>query len=180
MGSTIRAGAIERYDEAAMQVTPHTWKAYGQTLTPLRQLERRTVRSVSMPLAPYERIFLIAAYFKQYKPRSKITVLDAEDKFGWLRRSQSRPRTFLLGEVGLSVPLPGIFNAQAAPGAVGGSASNDSIRGRIFPIHRAHFSDPEDSGQCVRSEVRHYFCRDHGATALAPLPASGPEAGPFF
>jgi len=33
VGSTIRAGAIERYDEAAMQVMPHGWKACGQTLT---------------------------------------------------------------------------------------------------------------------------------------------------
>jgi len=33
------------------------------------------------PPAPYERVSLIAAYFKQYKPRSKITVLDAKDTF---------------------------------------------------------------------------------------------------
>jgi len=30
VGSTIRAGAIERYDEAAMQVMPHAWKACGK------------------------------------------------------------------------------------------------------------------------------------------------------
>jgi NADH dehydrogenase FAD-containing subunit len=41
VGSTIRAGAIERYDEAAMRVMPHAWKACGQTLTLRRQLASR-------------------------------------------------------------------------------------------------------------------------------------------
>jgi len=91
VGSTIRAGAIERYDEAAMQVMPHAWKACGQTLTLRRQLESMPDGGLfamaappdpfPCPPAPYERVSLIAAYFKQYKPRSKITVLDAKDTF---------------------------------------------------------------------------------------------------
>jgi sulfide dehydrogenase [flavocytochrome c] flavoprotein chain len=91
VGSTIRAGAIERYDEAAMQVMPHAWKACGQTLTLRRQLESMPDGGPFVmaappdpfpcPPAPYERVSLIAAYFKQYKPRSKITVLDAKDTF---------------------------------------------------------------------------------------------------
>jgi sulfide dehydrogenase [flavocytochrome c] flavoprotein chain len=91
VGSTIRAGAIERYDEAAMQVMPHAWKACGQTLTLRRQLESMPDGGLFVmaappdpfpcPPAPYERVSLIAAYFKQYKPRSKITVLDAKDTF---------------------------------------------------------------------------------------------------
>jgi len=39
VGSTIRAGVIERYDEAAMQVMLHAWKACGKTLTLRRELE---------------------------------------------------------------------------------------------------------------------------------------------
>jgi hypothetical protein len=83
VGSTIRAGAIERYDEAAMQVMPHAWKACGQTLTLRRQLESMPDGGLFVmavppdpfpcPPALYERVSLIAAYFKQYKPRSKIT-----------------------------------------------------------------------------------------------------------
>jgi sulfide dehydrogenase [flavocytochrome c] flavoprotein subunit len=79
VGSTIRAGAIERYDEAAMQVMPHAWKACGQTLTLRRQLESMPDGGLfamaappdpfPCPPAPYERVSLIAAYFKQYKPR---------------------------------------------------------------------------------------------------------------
>jgi len=41
VGSTIRAGAIERYDEAATQVMPLAWRACGQTLTLRRQLASR-------------------------------------------------------------------------------------------------------------------------------------------
>src|SRR5258708_9063852 len=33
------------------------------------------------PLATYERVSLIAAYFKQHKPRSKIIVIDAKNTF---------------------------------------------------------------------------------------------------
>jgi hypothetical protein len=33
VGWTICAGAIGRYDEAAMQVMPHVWKTCEQTLT---------------------------------------------------------------------------------------------------------------------------------------------------
>ena len=75
VGSTIRAGAIERYDEAAMQVMPHAWKACGQTLTLRRQLESMPDGGLFVmaappdpfpcPPAPYERVSLIAAYFKQ-------------------------------------------------------------------------------------------------------------------
>jgi hypothetical protein len=91
VGSTITAGAIERYDEAAMQVMPHAWMACGQTLTLRRQLESMPDGGLFVmaappdpfpcPPAPYERVSLIAAYFKQYKPRSKITVHDAKDTF---------------------------------------------------------------------------------------------------
>jgi hypothetical protein len=65
-----------------MQVMPHAWKARGQTLTLRRQLESMPDGGLfamaappdpfPCPPAPYERVSLIAAYFKQYKPRSKI------------------------------------------------------------------------------------------------------------
>jgi sulfide dehydrogenase [flavocytochrome c] flavoprotein chain len=90
-GATIRDGTIEGYDAAAMQVMPHAWKAGEQTLTLRRQLESMPDGGLFVmaappdpfpcPPAPYERVSLIAAYFKQYKPRSKIIVLDAKDTF---------------------------------------------------------------------------------------------------
>ena len=90
-GSTIRDDAIEGYDAAAIKVMPHAWKAGEQTLTLRRQLESMADGGLFVmvappdpfpcPPAPYERVSLIAAYFKQHKPRSKIIVLDAKETF---------------------------------------------------------------------------------------------------
>jgi sulfide dehydrogenase [flavocytochrome c] flavoprotein subunit len=90
-GSTIREGTIEGYDTTAMQVMPHAWKAGEQTLTLRQQLDSMADGGLFVmtaptdpfpcPPAPYERVSLIAAYFKQHKPRSKIMVLDAKDTF---------------------------------------------------------------------------------------------------
>jgi len=75
--------------EAAMQdgAVLHAWKAGTQTVALRRQLEEMRdggVYILSVPLAPYrcppgpyERASMVAAYFKQAKPRSKVLVLDA-------------------------------------------------------------------------------------------------------
>jgi sulfide dehydrogenase [flavocytochrome c] flavoprotein chain len=65
----------------------HAWKAGPQTVALRRQLEQMHdggVYILSIPLAPYrcppgpyERASMVAAYFKQAKPRSKVLVLDA-------------------------------------------------------------------------------------------------------
>ena len=65
----------------------HAWKAGPQTVALQRQLaEMRDggVYVLSMPLAPYrcppgpyERVSQVASYFKKYKPRSKVLLLDA-------------------------------------------------------------------------------------------------------
>ena len=81
-------GDIAGY-EAAMQEGSvlHAWKAGPQTVALRRQLEEMRdggVYILSVPLAPYrcppgpyERASMVAAYFKQAKPRSKVLVLDA-------------------------------------------------------------------------------------------------------
>jgi sulfide dehydrogenase [flavocytochrome c] flavoprotein subunit len=75
--------------EAAQQAGTvlHAWKAGPQTVALREQLERMRdggTYLLSIPLAPYrcppgpyERISMVAAYFKQAKPRSKVLVLDA-------------------------------------------------------------------------------------------------------
>ncbi|MCZ8235984.1 MAG: FCSD flavin-binding domain-containing protein [Inhella sp.] len=65
----------------------HAWKAGPQTLSLRRQLEAMPdggVYALSIPKAPYrcppgpyERACMVAAYFKQHKPKSKVLVLDA-------------------------------------------------------------------------------------------------------
>jgi sulfide dehydrogenase [flavocytochrome c] flavoprotein chain len=75
--------------EAAMRegTVLHAWKAGPQTVALRRQLEQMRdggVYILSIPLSPYrcppgpyERASMVAAYFKQAKPRSKVLVLDA-------------------------------------------------------------------------------------------------------
>ena len=73
----------------AQQRILHAWKAGTQTLALRQQLESMPdggVYALSIPKAPYrcppgpyERASLVAAYFKQYKPRSKVVILDANE-----------------------------------------------------------------------------------------------------
>lgn len=76
-------------DEQAQWRVPHAWKAGPQTLALRRQLEAMRdggVFVISIPEAPYrcppgpyERACLAAAYFKAFKPRSKVLILDANE-----------------------------------------------------------------------------------------------------
>ena len=97
-------GDVQGY-EAAMQSgrVLHAWKAGPQTVALRRQLEAMPdggVYILSVPLAPYrcppgpyERASMVAAYFKQAKPRSKVLVLDANpdvtSKAGLFKRAWS-------------------------------------------------------------------------------------------
>lgn len=90
-GISFDFGAIAGYDAAATQVMPHAWNAGAQTELLRRQLESMDDGGVFLiaappnpyrcPPAPYERACLVATYFKQFKPRSKILILDAKDHF---------------------------------------------------------------------------------------------------
>lgn len=83
-------GGIEGYDAKAQETILHAWKAGPQTLALRKQLEDLPdggtyVLSVPKapyrcPPGPYERASQIAWYFKTHKPRSKVIVLDANDK----------------------------------------------------------------------------------------------------
>ncbi len=90
-GIAFKYGAIEGYDEAATQIMPHAWNAGRQTELLRRQLEGMDAGGVFVigappnpfrcPPGPYERASLVAYYFKQFKPRAKILILDAKDTF---------------------------------------------------------------------------------------------------
>src|SRR5271170_194541 len=90
-GIAFKFGAIDGYDEAATQTMPHAWNAGPQTKLLRAQLEAMEDGGVFLiaappnpfrcPPGPYERACLVAYYFRQYKPRSKILILDAKDTF---------------------------------------------------------------------------------------------------
>jgi sulfite dehydrogenase len=87
-GIDFQFGEVQGYEAAMNDGTVlHAWKAGPQTVALRRQLEQMRdggVYVLSVPLAPYrcppgpyERASMVAAYFKQAKPRSKVLVLDA-------------------------------------------------------------------------------------------------------
>jgi sulfide dehydrogenase [flavocytochrome c] flavoprotein chain len=126
----------------------HAWKAGAQTVALRRQLEEMRdggVYVLSIPLAPYrcppgpyERASMVAAYFKQAKPRSKVLVLDANpdvtSKAGLFKRAWSDL-------------YPGIieYRGNSRAVAVDGNARTvklelDDVKGdvlNVVPPHRA-------------------------------------------
>jgi sulfite dehydrogenase len=126
----------------------HAWKAGPQTLALRRQLEQMRdggVYVLSIPLAPYrcppgpyERASVIAGYFKQAKPRSKVLVIDANpdvtSKAGLFKRAWSEL-------------YPGIVEYRGNSRAVGVDANSltlklelEDLRAdvlNVVPPHRA-------------------------------------------
>jgi NADPH-dependent 2,4-dienoyl-CoA reductase/sulfur reductase-like enzyme len=90
-GIDMRWNALEGYDEAASQLAPHAWKAGPQTQLLKKQLEAMPdggkfvmvipANPFRCPPGPYERAAMVAHYFKQHKPKSKILLLDDKDAF---------------------------------------------------------------------------------------------------
>jgi len=90
-GIGLKWDAIEGYDKAAAEKIPHAWKAGAQTVTLRKQLEGMADGGVVIiappgnpfrcPPGPYERASMIAHYLKHNKPKSKVLILDAKDKF---------------------------------------------------------------------------------------------------
>ena len=90
-GVDMRWDAIQGYDQAAAEKAPHAWKAGPQTLLLRRQMEAMPDGGTFLmaipdtpyrcPPGPYERAAMVAHYFKQHKPRSKVLLLDAKNNF---------------------------------------------------------------------------------------------------
>ncbi|GAB5457849.1 MAG: NAD(P)/FAD-dependent oxidoreductase [Henriciella sp.] len=90
-GIDMRWSALEGYDQAAAGRLLHGWKAGPQTTllqNQLTSLEDGGLVIMSVPAAPYrcppgpyERASLIAHYLKTNKPKSKLIILDAKDRF---------------------------------------------------------------------------------------------------
>ncbi len=87
----MRWNALEGYDEAAAELAPHAWKAGAQTQLLKKQLDAMPdggkfvmvipANPFRCPPGPYERAAMVAHYFKQHKPKSKILLLDNKDAF---------------------------------------------------------------------------------------------------
>ena len=90
-GISLKFGAIEGYSEEAAEVMPHSWIAGAQTALLRSQLESMDDGGLVViappqnpfrcPPGPYERAAQIAHHLKHNKPKSKLLILDAKDKF---------------------------------------------------------------------------------------------------
>ena len=98
-GIDFRFDEIEGYDaKATPLLMPHAWKAGEQTRLLKKQLDAMSNGGtviIAIPLSPYrcppgpyERACMIASYLKQFKPRSKLLVLDSNEQIA------SKPRLF--------------------------------------------------------------------------------------
>ena len=85
-GVELQFDQIKGYDAEARKTVKHAWKAGPETVALRRQLETMKdggVFAISIPMAPfrcppapYERVSLVANYFRKAKPKSKILILD--------------------------------------------------------------------------------------------------------
>jgi sulfide dehydrogenase [flavocytochrome c] flavoprotein chain len=90
-GISFQWNAIKGYNQQASNEIPHAWQAGPQTLKLQQQLKAMKnggtviitvpAKPFRCPPGPYERASQIAQYLKQYKPRSKILIFDANQNF---------------------------------------------------------------------------------------------------
>jgi sulfide dehydrogenase [flavocytochrome c] flavoprotein subunit len=188
---------IEGYDDAAMQAMPHAWKAGEQTVLLRKQLEAMPDGGVvaiaappnpfRCPPGPYERACQIAMYLQAKKPKSKVMILDAKDKFskqglftqaferyfkgtiewvpaefgGAITRVDAASNTLYAGDTAHKVAVANVIPAQQA-GAIAMKAglTNDS---GWCPIDGRSFESTMHKGIHVIGD----------ASIASPLPKSG-------
>jgi sulfide dehydrogenase [flavocytochrome c] flavoprotein subunit len=90
-GVSLKYDTVDGYDETVAETITHAWKAGPQTLTLRKQLEAMKDGGTVVisappdpfrcPPGPYERASQIAMYLKRNKPKSKVIILDAKEKF---------------------------------------------------------------------------------------------------
>ncbi|MBO1924395.1 FAD/NAD(P)-binding oxidoreductase [Thiomicrorhabdus sp. 6S3-12] len=83
--------AIEGYSEEVAEIFPHAWKAGPQTELLAKQIQEMPQGGRFLMVAPpnpyrcspgpYERVSMIAEYFKKHNPTATIMVLDPKTKF---------------------------------------------------------------------------------------------------
>lgn len=142
--------ALPGYDAAAAERMPHAWKAGPQTLLLARMLDAMedggvVVMSVPAnpyrcPPGPYERASLIAGFLKARKPRSKVIVLDAKEKFSKQALFLEAWKALYPGQIE-HVPLSGGGRVISVdPGASSFMTEFDTVKaavGNVIPPQRA-------------------------------------------
>jgi sulfide dehydrogenase [flavocytochrome c] flavoprotein subunit len=154
-GIDFRWDAIEGYGPHASEVMPHAWRAGPQTRLLRTQLEEMPDGGTFLiappeepyrcPAGPYERVSLVANYFKQVKPKSKIIILDAKSQF---------PLQALFEE-GWTSNYPGMIEVIPAdfsggPKAVDPSTMTVMSEDSRFKVAVANVIPPQFAGRIAR------------------------------
>ena len=108
-GIRLDFAALPGYSQDAINRMPHAWQSGGQMLLLAEQLTAMpdggtVVMAVPenpyrCPPGPYERASLIAHYLKDHKPRSKVVLLDAKDRFSKQSLFESAWQRFYPGRI---------------------------------------------------------------------------------
>jgi sulfide dehydrogenase [flavocytochrome c] flavoprotein chain len=156
-GIELKYGSIAGYGEDAAQTMPHAWKAGAQTRLLRDRLEAMPDGGLLVitvppepyrcPPGPYERASLIAHYFTQAKPRSKILILDAKDKFSKQALFEEAWTTYYKGMIEW---VPGAFGGTVTavdPGAM-------TITTAASDVHKADVANvvpPQAAGRIAHA-----------------------------
>jgi sulfide dehydrogenase [flavocytochrome c] flavoprotein subunit len=118
-GIDLKYRSIEGYSEEVAQIMPHSWTAGAQTKLLRSLLEAMPDGGLFVliappepyrcPPGPYERASLIASYFTQAKPKSKVLILDAKDGFSKQQLFEEAWNTYYKGMVEW---VPGTFGGK--------------------------------------------------------------------
>ena len=188
---------IEGYDDAAMAAMPHAWKAGEQTVLLRKQLEAMPDGGVvaiaappnpfRCPPGPYERACQIAMYLQAKKPKSKLMIFDAKDKFskmGLFTQAFDRYYKDTIEWVGASNG-GAITRVDAANGTLyAGDAAHKVDVANVIPAQQAgaiaiKAGLTDDSGWCpidgrsFESTLHQGIHVIGDASVAAPLPKSG-------
>ncbi|WP_455375335.1 FCSD flavin-binding domain-containing protein [Kaarinaea lacus] len=137
---------VEGFSADDVNKIPHAWKAGEQTLLLKKQIEAMpdggTVVIVAppnpfrCPPGPYERASMIAHYLKQNKPKSKVLILDAKEKF-------SKMPLFTQGWEAL---YPGMIEWVAA-----------TKGGIVTQVHADEMTVYNEAGEAIKGDVINYI-----------------------
>lgn len=90
-GISFRWDKVEGHDETTAHLAPHAYKAGYQTMQLKEQMDDMPVDGTMVmvappnpfrcPPGPYERASMVANFLQREKPKAKLIILDAKDKF---------------------------------------------------------------------------------------------------
>lgn len=154
-GIDFRWDAIEGYGPQAAEIMPHAWRAGAQSQILRAQLEAMEDGGTFLiappespyrcPSGPYERVSLVAHYFKQAKPKSKILILDAKSEFPLQAQFEEGWANHYADMIEV---IPADFSG--GPRAVDPSAMTVMSEDDDFKVAVANIIPPQFSGKIAR------------------------------